>query len=53
MYLEEEIPPRNIKGIAKGIEISGFGIVEYYVRSESGSIIKYQDQEYYITGLLL
>ena len=53
MYLEEEIPPRNIKGIAKGIEIYGFGIVEYYVRSESGSIIKFQDQANYITGLLL
>ena len=29
--IEEKVFPRNIKGIAKGLEISGFGIVEYYV----------------------
>ena len=37
--LEEKIFPRNIKDIAKVLEIYGFGIVEYYVRSESGRII--------------
>ena len=31
--LEERTFPRNIKGTAKGLEISGFGIAEYYVRS--------------------
>ena len=31
--LEEKKFPRNIKGIAKGLEIYGFGIVEYSVRS--------------------
>ena len=33
MHLGEDIFPRNIKGIAKGLEISIFGIVEYYFRS--------------------
>ena len=37
--LEEKKFPRNIKGIAKVLEISGFGIFEYSVRSESGSMI--------------
>ena len=27
--LEEKTPPRNIKGIAKGLDIYGSGIVEY------------------------
>ena len=49
--LEEKTPPRNIKGISKGLEISGFGIVEYYVRSESGRIIALRDQAYYVPGL--
>ena len=31
--LEEKKFPRKLKGIAKGLEISGFGIVEYSVRS--------------------
>ena len=34
--LEEKKYPRKLKGIEKGLEISGFGIVEYSVRSESG-----------------
>ena len=38
--LEENTFPRNIKCIAKGIDISGFGIVEYSVRSESGRMIE-------------
>ena len=51
MKLEEETPPRNIKGIAQSLEIYGFGIVEYAVRSESGRIIALRDQVYYVTGL--
>ena len=31
--IEEKNIPRNIKSIAKGLETSGFGIVEYSVRS--------------------
>ena len=42
--LEEKIFPRRIKGVAKVLEISGFGIVEYYVRSESGRMIALRDQ---------
>ena len=51
MDIEENMFPRNIKGIAKGLDISGFGIVEYFVRSESGRIIVLQDQAYYVPGL--
>ena len=40
MKLKEKTFPRNIKGIAKGLEISGFGIVEYSVRGESGRMIE-------------
>ena len=39
MNLEEKIFPRNLKGIAKCLEISGCRIVEYSVRSESGRMI--------------
>ena len=49
--LEEKKFPINLKGIAKGLEISGFGIVVYSVRSESGSMIALRDQAYYVTGL--
>ena len=51
LKLEEKTPPRNIKITAKGLEISGFGIVEYSVRSESGRIITLRDQAYYVPGL--
>ena len=51
MKLEEKKFPRNIKGIAKGPEISGFGIIEYSVRSESGSMISLRAQVYYVYGL--
>ena len=51
MKIEENNPPRKLKGIAKGLEISGFGIVEYSVRSESGRMIALWDQAYYIPGL--
>ena len=39
------------KGIVKGLEISGFGIVEYSVRSESGRMIALRVQAYYVPGL--
>ena len=51
MKLEEKKSPRNFKGIAKGLEISGFGIVEYSVRSESGRMIALRVQAYYVPGL--
>ena len=51
MNLEEKTFPRNLKCIAKVLEISGFGIVEYSVRSESGRIIALRDQAYYVPGL--
>ena len=37
--LEENKPPRNIKGIAKDLEISGFVIVDYHVSIEIGCMI--------------
>ena len=51
MNLEDKTFPRNLKGIAKGLDISGFGIVEYSVKSESGRMIALQDQVYYVLGL--
>ena len=51
MKLEEKTSPKKLKGIAKGIDISGYGIVEYSVRSESGRIIELQYQAYYVSGL--
>ena len=51
LKLEEKNFPINLKGIAKGIEIYGFGIVEYSVRSESGSMIALRAQAYYVPGL--
>ena len=51
MNLEEKTFPKNLKGIAKGVEISGFGIFEYSVRSESGRMVSLQDQTYYVPGL--
>ena len=52
MKLEEKNLPRNIKGIEKGLEISGFGIVEFFFMSESGRMIALRDQAYYVPGLL-
>ena len=49
--LEEKIFPRKLKGISKGLDIYGFGIVEYSVRSESGSMIALQAQAYFVPGL--
>ena len=51
MKLEDKKLLRKRKGIEKGLEISGFGIVKYSVRSESGRIIEIRDQAYYVTGL--
>ena len=49
--LEERKSPRNLKGIAKGLEVYGFWIVEYYVRSENGRMIALRAQAYYVPGL--
>ena len=51
MKLEEKKFTKKLKGIAKGLEISGFGIVEYSVRNESGRMIELRAQEYYVPGL--
>ena len=50
MKLEDMMIPINIKGIAKGLEISIFGIVKYSVRSESACIIALWDQAYFVPG---
>ena len=42
--LEEKKLPRNIKCIAKCLEISGFGIVKYSVRSEIVRMIALRDK---------
>ena len=51
MNLEEKKPPRNTKGVEKVLEIYGFGIVKYSVRSESGHMIALRDQAYHVPGL--
>ena len=51
MKIEEKTFPINLKVIAKRLEISGFGIVEYSVGSESGCMIALRDQAYYVPGL--
>ena len=51
MKLEEKTSSRRLKGKAKGLEISGFGIVEYSIRSESGCMIALRYQAYYVPGL--
>ena len=33
LELEQNMLPRNIKGISKGLEISGFSVFDYSVRS--------------------
>ena len=42
---------QDLKGISKGFKISGFGIVEYSVRSEIVRIIALRDWAYYVPGL--
>ena len=51
MKLEENMSPGNLKGIEKGLDIYGFGIVKYSVRSESGRMIVLRDKAYYVPGL--
>ena len=51
MKLEDNTFPIMLEGISKGIESYGFGIVEYYVKSESGCMIELQKYEYYVTSL--
>ena len=49
--LEEKKSPRNLEGTAKGLDISGFGIVEYSVRSEIIRMIALWAQAFYVPGL--
>ena len=51
MKLEEKMFQRKLKGAAKGLEISGYGIVKYSVRSEIRHMIALWDQAYYVPGL--
>ena len=51
MKFEEKTFPINLKFIAKGLEISRFGIVEYSVISEIGRMTALRDQAYYVPGL--
>ena len=51
LKLEEKTSPRNLKVISKGLEIYGFGVVEYSVRSEIGRMIALRNQAYYVPGL--
>ena len=51
MKIENKKFPRKLKDIAKDFDISGFGIVEYYVGSESRSMIALRAQAYYVPGL--
>ena len=51
MNIKETMFSRNIKGIEKGLDISGFGIFKYSVRSESGHMIELWDQAYYVPRL--
>ena len=51
MKLEEKTFPRNIKGIAKVLESSGFRIIECSVRSKSGRMIALRAQAYYVPAL--
>ena len=49
--LEEKKLPKNIKSIAKDLEISGFFIVKYPASSEIGCMLALWDQAYYVAGL--
>ena len=51
MKLEEKTLPRKLKGVAKGLEIYGFGVVEYSVRSEIGGMIALRSQEHCVHRL--
>ena len=49
--LEEKKFPRKLKGISRFLQTSGFEIVKYSVRSESGRMNALQVQAYYVPGL--
>ena len=49
--LEEKMFPKKLKGTEKCPETSGFGIIKYSGRSESGRMIALRDQTYYVPGL--
>ena len=51
MGIEDNMFPRNLQGTAKGLEMSVFGIVKYFVSSENGRMIALRAQAYYVTGL--
>ena len=51
MQLEDNIFPRNIKGIEKGLEIYGFGMSKYSIRSGSGSMIALRYHAYCVRRL--
>ena len=51
MKLEDKTFPIMFEGISKVIGIYGFGIVKYYVKSESGCMIALRNHEYYVTRL--
>ena len=46
--LKEKKFPRNIKGTAKDLEIYGFEVYQYSVRSVSGRMITLQYQVYHV-----
>ena len=50
LNLEETMLPINLKGTEKGLAISAFGIVKYFVRSGIESMISLQAQAYYVPG---
>ena len=50
MDIEEKTFLRNIKGIAKALEISVFGIVKYSAKRKIGYMISLRDKEYYVPG---
>ena len=49
--LEYKMFSRNIKGVAKVLEIYGSVIFDCSIRSEIGHVIALQDQSYYVPGL--
>ena len=49
--IDEKILPRNLKVIAKVLEVSRFGIVEYSCRNKIGHMIALWYQAYYVSGL--
>ena len=52
MDIEENTSSKKLKDIDEGLDMSGFGIFEYYIRSESGRMIALQSQKHYVPGIL-